>query len=142
MEIVIPTAKTERYFVLLARFALFLVYAWFGALKIFDLSPATPLVQALFDQTLASFVSFEMFNVAFGIFEVVIGLLFLIPRLEKLAVTMLGLHMIMTSLPLAILPSYVWLAPFVPTLEGQYIIKNILSITAAFGIYVHTRKRP
>lgn len=138
MTLIIPTERAEKRFVTLARFAIFLVYGWFGILKVFDLSPATPLVHALFDQTLARFVSFEIFNVAFGLFEVLIGILFLIPRLEKIAAALLALHMITTMLPLVILPSYVWAAWFVPTLEGQYIIKNVLIITAAIGILVHT----
>ncbi len=141
MTLVIPTERAEKHFVMLARFALFLVYGWFGILKVFDLSPATPLVHALFNQTLASLLSFSVFSIAFGAFEVLIGILFLVPRFTKFALLLLAFHMITTILPIVILPSYTWSGWFVPTLEGQYIIKNILIITAAFGIYVHTRER-
>lgn len=133
---------TQRNFLILARFALFLVYFWFGILKVFDLSPATPLVQALFDQTLTSFLSFQTFSVVFGLFEVIIGVLFLIPRFTHLALVLLTLHMITAISPLVILPSYVWSAWFVPTLEGQYIVKNILIIALAFGLAVNIWQTP
>lgn len=133
---------TQRNFLILARFALFLIYFWFGILKVFDLSPATPLVQALFDQTLASFLSFQVFSVVFGLFEVVIGLLFLFPRLTYLALVLLAVHMITAISPILILPSYVWFGWFVPTLEGQYIIKNILIIALAFGLATHIWQTP
>lgn len=132
---VIHTA--QRYFPWLARFALFVIFVWFGLLKVLDLSPATPLVHALFDQTLASLISFEKFSIIFGIFEIVIGILFLIPHFERLAIVLLIPHMITTTLPLILLPHSVWTAWFVPTLEGQYIIKNILMIALAFGIAAH-----
>lgn len=127
----------QRNFLILARFALFLVYFWFGILKVFDLSPATPLVQALFNQTLASFLSFQTFSVVFGLFEVMIGLLFLFPRLTRLALVLLTFHMITAISPLVILPGYAWSSWFVPTLEGQYIVKNILIIALAFGLATH-----
>lgn len=141
MTLVIPTERAERYVVVLARLALFLIYFWFGILKVFDVSPATPLVHALFNQTLAPFVSFATFRVAFGILEVIIGVVFLTPRLEKIAVSLLALHLITTLLPLVTLPADVWSGWFVPTLEGQYIIKNVLIIAVATGIYVHTYAR-
>lgn len=129
---------TQKNSLILARFTLFLVYFWFGILKVFDLSPATPLVHALFDQTLASFISFSAFSIGFGLFEVAIGLLFLFPHLTRVALVLLTTHIITAISPLFMLPQYVWSSWLVPTLEGQYIIKNVLIIALAFGIYVHT----
>lgn len=133
---------TQRNFLILARFALFLVYSWFGILKVFDDSPATPLVQALFDQTLAPFLSFSAFSITFGLFEVIIGLLLLFPRLTRLALILLIIHMATVISPLLILPEYVWSGWFVPTLEGQYIVKNILIIALAFGLATDVWQTP
>lgn len=133
---------TQRNFLNLARFALFLVYFWFGVLKIFNASPATPIVQALFDQTLAQSVSFQIFSIVFGLFEVLIGILFLIPRLTRLALILLTIHLITAISPLLILPEYVWSGWLVPTLEGQYIVKNILIIALAFGLATNIWKPP
>lgn len=119
-----------------SRFALFLVYFWFGALKLFDASPANPLVANLLERTLP-FVTFENFIVGLGIFEMLIGIAFAIPHLERLAILLLIPHMIMTTGPLVLLPAIAWSAPLIPTLEGQYIIKNILIIALALGLAAH-----
>jgi hypothetical protein len=52
-------------------------------------------------------------------------------------IPLLFIHMIMTFLPLIFLPSTTWSGFLVPTLEGQYIIKNLVIIAAAMGIAAH-----
>jgi uncharacterized membrane protein YkgB len=117
----------------LSRIALFVVFFWFGALKVFSLSPASPLASALLAKTMP-FMGFDIFMVLFGLFEMLIGILFLIPRAERLVFPLLGVHMITTVLPLVMLPSSVWSGFLVPTLEGQYIIKNIVIIALAMAM--------
>jgi uncharacterized membrane protein YkgB len=119
-----------------ARIGLFVVFFWFGILKVIGLSPATPLVQALFEHTI-SFMGFPTFLVIFGLFECVIGILFLIKGCERVVIPLLFLHMITTFMPLVLLPTETWQSLFVPTLEGQYIIKNLVIIAAAIGIAAH-----
>ena len=119
-----------------ARLALFAVFFWFGILKIGGQSPATPLVQHLFDDTVR-FCSFDAFIVLFGAYECVIGILFLIRGCERVVIPLLLLHMGATFLPLVLLPSETWTGFMVPTLEGQYIIKNVVIIAAAIGIAAH-----
>ncbi|PIR69264.1 MAG: hypothetical protein COU47_04185 [Candidatus Niyogibacteria bacterium CG10_big_fil_rev_8_21_14_0_10_46_36] len=123
----------KREYVHLLRIALFLVYFWFGFLKAIDLSPAHPLVQSLFERTI-HFMPYDMFYVLFAIFEMVIGILFLMPKLERVALTLLALHLVTTVLPLFLLPETTWQGLFIPTLEGQYIIKNVLIIAAAIAL--------
>lgn len=115
----------------LARIALFVVFFWFGALKVFGESPASPLVAELLEQTLP-FMTFETFIVLLGIYEMIIGVLFLIPRLEQLALLVWVPHIIMTTGPLVLLPEVAWSGFMVPTLEGQYIIKNLLIVALVF----------
>lgn len=121
----------------LARVALFVVFFWFGFLKIIDASPANPLVSQLLERTLP-FISFDRFIIFFSIYEMLIGILFLIPGVERAAVALLVPHMIMTALPLALLPMVTWNGFFVPTLEGQYIIKNLVIIALAVNIVAHS----
>ncbi len=116
-----------------ARFGLFVIFFWFGFLKVLGQSPATPLVQDLFEKTIHG-IDFKTFIVLFGIFEMTIGLLFLIKGLERVVIPLLFIHMITTFMPLFILPQETWSDFFVPTLEGQYIIKNLVVIAAAIGI--------
>jgi len=120
-----------------ARISLFVVFFWFGILKVLGTSPANPLVAELLQRTLP-FLTFQQFIILFGLFEVLLGILFLIPKAVRVVIPLLALHMITTIMPLILLPSITWQAPFVPTLEGQYIIKNIVLIAIACVIAAHT----
>ena len=124
----------------LARFALFAIFFWFGALKLANASPASPLVADLLEKTLP-FITFEQFVAFFGIYEMIIGITFLIPRLERFAIVLLIPHMITTFLPLFLLPGVTWQGPFLPTLEGQYIIKNLVIIALAFSVALHLHQK-
>jgi uncharacterized membrane protein YkgB len=128
----------------ISRAALFVLYFWFGLLKVLEQSPASPLVQSLFDQTIPQIfpaLSFDMFLVLFGAFEMLVGLLFIIPRAEKVALFLFFLHMITTSMPLFVLPDQIWTQVFVPTLEGQYIIKNLALIACALSVWTSLSKK-
>ncbi|MES2930818.1 MAG: hypothetical protein V4665_03495 [Patescibacteria group bacterium] len=124
-----------------ARFGLFVIFFWFGFLKVAGLSPASALVENLFEQTVP-WMSFPVFILLFGIFEMIIGLLFAVKGLERLVIPLLFLHMIMTFMPLFLLPGETWSGFLVPTLEGQYIIKNLALIAAAVGIAAHIHPLP
>src|SRR3989344_4077250 len=126
----------RRISVPIARFGLFVVFFWFGFLKVVGLSPASHLVEQLFEQTV-SLISFSSFIILFGLFECLIGILFIIPGLERAVIPMLFVHMVMTFIPLFILPEVTWSGLLVPTLEGQYIIKNLVIIASAIGIAAH-----
>lgn len=126
----------KRSFEPMARFGLFVVFFWFGLLKVIGLSPASGVVQRLFEQTIP-FMSFHIFLIGFGLFECLIGLLFLIKGFERVVIPLLFIHMITTFGPLVFLPTETWQRFLVPTLEGQYIIKNLVIIAAAIGIAAH-----
>lgn len=118
----------------LARAAIFIVYFWFGALKLAGVSPAGPLVQELFQRTIPLSVPFTTFYACFALFEMTIGIVFLVRGWERLAIFLLGIHLATTVLPLFLLPHITWQSFLVPTLEGQYIIKNILIVAIAVVI--------
>src|SRR4051812_36173151 len=94
-----------------ARMALFIVFFWFGILKVFDASPANPLVRDLLNRTMP-FIDFAQFIVFFGFFEMVIGVSCLIPSLVRISTLMLGVHMCMTLMPLVLLPEVAWVRAF------------------------------
>lgn len=120
----------------MSRIAIFIVYFWFGILKVLGFSPANPLVDTLLQKTMP-FMTFDLFIVLFGIFEVIIGILFLFPKLDRLSIPLFVFHMITTGMVLVLLPAAAWSAPFVPTLEGQYVIKNIALIALVINIASH-----
>ena len=119
-----------------ARLGLFIVFFWFGALKVIGLSPASGLVLDLLHRTIP-FMDPATFLCAFGVFECLIGILFLIKGAERVVIPLLFIHMITTFGPLVLLPTETWSGLLTPTLEGQYIIKNVVIIAAAIGIAAH-----
>ncbi len=120
----------------LARFALFVVFFWFGILKIIGTSPANPMVADLLGHTMP-FIAFPQFIFFFSLYEMLIGLTFLAKGYERHAMALLIPHMIMTSLPLIFLPALTWQGFLTPTIEGQYIIKNLCIIALAFAVAAH-----
>ena len=112
-----------------AKGALFIIYFWFGMLKVLGFSPASPLIGALLKETMPFFPPAQFF-ILFGLFEMLIGILFLFSRTQKIAKILFVIHMVCVFLPLVLLPQMIWTGYFVPTLEGQYIIKNLALIAA------------
>ena len=122
------------------RVALFVVFFWFGFLKIIHISPAEGLVTNLYKANIASLMPIEHFLVFLGVVECVIGVLWLIPSLTKIAFGVFILQMFTTFLPLLFLPNDTWQNTLVLTLTGQYIIKNVVLIASALTILRATSK--
>lgn len=117
------------------RLAFGVIYVWYGALKVFDKSPAESFVN---HSTL--FLAIDDFSFFLGIFEVFIGAMFLIPRCLKLALILFFLKVPGTFLPLVVVPADCFVSfPFELTLAGQYILKNLILIGAALHLYSKTK---
>ena len=109
------------------RLGLGLVFFWFGALKLVPaLSPAEELVR-----NTIYFVDPDLFLPVLAIWEVLIGLGLIFGRFMRITLLLLFLQMPGTALPLLILPEVTWTVfPYGLTLEGQYIVKNLVLIGA------------
>ena len=118
----------------LIRLPLFIIFFWFGLLKVIELSPARQLIiDTVFWMPI---LSAETWVVVIGYWEMFIATFFLTKRTTFLAMILLFLQMSGTFMPLILLPDITFQSsnPLLPTLEGQYIIKNIIIITAALVI--------
>jgi uncharacterized membrane protein YkgB len=124
-----------RWGTLAVRISFGIIFIWFGILKPLGISSAEPLVIAtvpwmpVFDG--GTWVSI------IGWWEVAIGIAFLFRRTIRVAVALLALQMVGTFMPLVLLPDVTFQAghfPYGPTLEGQYIIKNLMIISAALVV--------
>ena len=121
----------------LLRIALAVVFIWFGALKPFGLSEANEMIA----RTVYWFDP-DVFIPILGWWEVAIGVCLLLRPLIRVAIFLLLAQMGGTFLPLVILPDVTWLRfPYAPTLEGQYILKNLVIIAAALVIGGTVRPR-
>jgi len=117
------------------RLGLGVVFIWFGILKPLGVSPAADLVA----RTVYWGVDPAWFIPFLGWWEVLIGVCLLDPgraiglgrAMTRAGVLLLLLQMPGTFLPLVLLPEVCWSGPMVPTVEGQYIIKNLVLIGAA-----------
>lgn len=127
----------RRTFIPVARFSIFLIFFWFGIIKLFGLSPASPLAKALIDKTVG-LQHFDLLFYTLAVVECAIGILFLFPRATRIVIPLLLFHMAIVCSPLLLVPNYTWQRFLVPTLEGQYIIKNAVVIAVAIGIAAST----
>lgn len=120
----------HKYGFLLLRYSLAIIFIWFGILKPLDLSPASALVEKT-----VYWVSSEWFIPILGWWEVAIGVFLLFRKTIRIAVFLLFLQMPGTFLPLVLLPEATFTQfPFGLTLEGQYIVKNLILIAAAIAV--------
>lgn len=118
----------------LIRLPLFIIFFWFGLLKVIELSPARQLIiDTVFWMPV---LSAETWVIVIGYWEMFIAIFFLTKKTTFLAMILLFLQMSGTFMPLILLPDITFQSsnPLLPTLEGQYIIKNIIIITAALVI--------
>lgn len=120
----------ERYGLFLLRISLAVIFIWFGILKPLGMSPAEELVK----KTVYWFPP-DLFVPILGIWEVLIGIFLLFRPLIRGALFLLFLQMPGTMLPLVLLPDACFTQfPIGLTLEGQYIIKNLVLISAAIVV--------
>ena len=120
----------------LNRAMIAVVYIWFGFLKVIGTSPAEGLVTKLFNLTLEPMMWIQTFLLILGMGECLIGFVWLSPRLTKLAFGLMIVHMFTTFMPILFLPNETWQSFFTLTLTGQYIIKNVVLLSAAWFVYV------
>ena len=131
------TEFMSKWGVTLLRYSLGIIYIWFGALKPLGLSPA----QELVENTVYWFENPKTFVPILGIWEVVIGITMIIKPLIRISIILLFIQMPGTFLPLVLFPEVCFTTfPFGHTLEGQYIVKNLIIISAALVVGSTVRK--
>jgi uncharacterized membrane protein YphA (DoxX/SURF4 family) len=124
------------------RISIGIIFLWFGVPKLFPgTSPAEALAAETVERLTFGIVEGTVASVLTGALEAAIGLLLVSGRAISLTVMILLGHMAGTFTPLFIFPKETWEAFCVGTLEGQYILKNLVIVAAALVIAGHTRKR-
>jgi len=137
------TSWMSRNSLMLLRISVGIIFFWFGLLKFIpNLSPAEDLAIRTVDVLSFGMVSGSISIYILAIWEVLIGLGLLSGVYMRVTLLLLFLQMIGTMSPIFIFPADVFTKiPYAPTLEGQYIIKNLVIISAGMVLGATVRKK-
>ena len=118
------------------RYSLGIIFIWFGSLKFFPgLSPAQELATSTIELLTYGLIPIQISLTLLAMLEVMIGLLLLIGKYLRFTIFLLLFQMAGTMSPIVLFPDLVFTnIPFALTIEGQYIFKNFIVISAAIVI--------
>ena len=130
------TATLARWGVPVLRIGLGVVFLWFGFLKFFPgASPAEALAARTIEVMSFGLVGPSVSLPILAAWESLIGIGLLTGRYLRATLLLLAVQMLGTLTPLLLFPDETFsIFPFAPTLEGQYIIKNVVLIGAAMVV--------
>jgi len=124
-------AALQRWSIPALRLALGLVFLWFGALKVFGVSPITPMLRDTY-----SFMALPVFTVLLGVWEMLIGIGLVFKLALPHTLCLMCLHLVGTFAALWLAPSHFFLHgnPLVLTVNGEFVVKNLVLLTAGLVI--------
>jgi len=124
------------------RISLGIIFFWFGFLKFFPhFSPAQQLATATISRLTFGMVSPPAALFLLACWETMIGIGLIFGFWMRFILLLLFMQMLGTITPLFLFPAETFThIPYAPTLEGQYIIKNIVLISAALALGATVRK--
>lgn len=129
-----------RHSVAVLRVAVGLVFLGFGVLKYFPgVSPAQDLTEATTQILFFGLVPGSVALVGIATLECVIGLCLITGRAMRVGLWLLTIQFVGILSPLVVLPARLFAGPHhAPTLEGQYVLKDIILVGAAMVIAAAT----
>ncbi|MFW6348302.1 MAG: DoxX family membrane protein [Cyclonatronaceae bacterium] len=130
------TEWMARYGIPLLRYSMGLIFIWFGGLKyVPGLSPAQELATSTIDLLTFGLIPLQASLIMLASLEVLIGLLIISGKWIRLSIFLLFFQMMGTLTPIFLFPELVFTQfPYGLTMEGQYIFKNMVVISAALVI--------
>lgn len=130
-------AVLKRIGLPLLRICMGIVFVWFGALKIFDVTPVAELVASTVYWLDAGWVV-----PALGVAEVAVGLGLLTGRGLRVVLALFAAQMLGTFLVLVVQPDVAFVRgnPLLLTTEGEFVVKNLVLLSA--GLVVGSSLRP
>jgi uncharacterized membrane protein YkgB len=133
---VIITRWMARHGVVCLRVSLGIAFFWFGVLKFFpSLSPAQDLATRTISLLTLGLMPPQLSLVILATWECLIGLGLITGMWMRATLLLLLLQLLGTLTPLVFFPAETFTrVPYAPTLKGQYIIKNLVLVSAALVI--------
>ena len=116
------------YSLTVLRVALGVVFMWFGALKVFDVTPVARLVADT-----VPFLDASWFVPALGVIEVLLGVALIVGRFVTLVSVALVGHLAGRFLVLVTQPDAAFQDgnPLLLTTVGEFVVKNVVLVAAA-----------
>lgn len=125
------------------RISIGVIFLWFGAPKFFPgMSPAESLVEETVGRLTFGIIEGGVASVLTGGLESVIGILLICGKILRPTIMVLLGHMAGTFTPLFLFPEDTWEGYAIGTVEGQYILKNLVLVAAALAVIGHSKTRP
>ncbi|MCK5453592.1 MAG: DoxX family membrane protein [Calditrichia bacterium] len=130
------TLFMRRNGILFLRISLGIIFFWFGFLKFFPgLSPADQIATETINKLTFGIIQPNVSIIILAIWEILIGIGLLSGKYLRITLLLLFTQMIGTMTPLILFPTETFTRfPYAPTLEGQYIIKNLVLISAGLVV--------
>lgn len=120
------------------RLSLGAIYFYFGFLKFFpNLSPAESLASQTIVCLTGGLLSPGTALFSLAVLECSLGAALLLNRCMPVVFYAFLFHMAGTFAPLILFPQLTFtIAPFAPTIEGQYILKNIVFVAVGWPVFL------
>ncbi|MDH4090154.1 MAG: DoxX family membrane protein [Cyclobacteriaceae bacterium] len=130
------SSRAVRRWITILRVSIGIIYVWFGILKFFPgVSPAEDLAKDTIQLLTFNFIQPNLALLLLALWETGVGIMMIGGIYTKLALRIVLVHMFCTFTPLLLLSDLSFTsAPIALTLIGQYIIKNIVIVSALFLI--------
>lgn len=130
------TELAARYGLTLLSVSMGIIFVWFGALKLdMGLSPAEPLIRDTI-----SFLPIKFFLPVLAIWEMIVGLGFLTGKFKRATILLLLAQMGGAMSPIILAPDRIFNTfPYSFTLEGQYVVKDLVLISVGIVIWATVR---
>lgn len=130
------------YGILLLRISVGIVFIWFGFLKFFpNLSPAQGIAIDTINKLTLGLIQNNVAIIILATWETLIGIGLITGKYLRVTLFLLFSQMLGTMTPLLLFPAVTFTQfPYAPTLEGQYIIKNLVLISAGLVVGATVRR--
>lgn len=125
------TGFLRRWSITALRVSIAIVFIWFGALKVLDVTPVTDLVG-----NTVYWVDPEWFVPLLGVVEVFVGVALLLRILLRPVLALFALQMAGTFLVMLVLPDVAFQDgnPLLLTVEGEFVVKNLVLLSAGMVV--------
>lgn len=127
----------RRWSIVVLRVSVAVVFIWFGALKVFDVTPVADLVGDT-----VYWVDPDWFVPVLGVFEIAVGVGLLVRRYLRTVLGLFALQMVGTFLVLVIQPDVAFQDgnPLLLTVEGEFVVKNLVLLSAGMVMGATVRR--